>query len=208
MDDACYLCRRTQSDLDRLNEELRTHAYLAYFSRARSALDDQRRRLNLLQRLKDEESGDAHFRIPAAQVFGDPPAYEKLMPWIAKLIEIAGSPTTSADLSGTMGDLIDRLLVRERSATVHLEEALNRLRSAIPPASGVPIRLETIGIGLPVPWAVDPSIAPPGPEADGSAGPLRPETGGGRTLIDLPVHLCTVCRELLGPGPTKGAVRH
>jgi len=88
MEDACYLCGRTQVDLDRLNEEIRTRVYLSYFSNARGQIDDERRTIAFLQRLKDEEGGYPHFRINARQVFGDPKAYEKLMPWIDTLVKI------------------------------------------------------------------------------------------------------------------------
>ena len=109
MDDACYLCRRTQLDLDRLNEEIRTRVYLSYFSNLRGQIDEERRKITFLQRLKDEESGDPHFRINAKQVFGDPKAYEKLMPWIDTLIEVVHSRGGAVDDKHSI--VVPRLLV-------------------------------------------------------------------------------------------------
>jgi len=196
MDDACYLCRRTQIDLDRLNEEIRTRIYLSYFSNARSQIDEQRRKITFLQRLKDEESGDPHFRINAKQVFGDPKAYEKLMPWIDALIEIARTSSGPLDEKHTMGDLVDELLVEERHIATRLEQGLNQIRTGFATGGRSPLSLETVTLSLPVDWTLEglPIAWQAGQANDRE--PLHSGAAGSRSTVDIPIHLCTACRKL------------
>jgi hypothetical protein len=198
MVDACYVCRRTQVDLDRLNEEIRTRAYLSYFSNVRGQIDEQRRRLTFLQRLKDEESGDPHFRIGAAQVFADPGAYQKLMPWVDTLIEIARPPGSSGEVTGTIGETVDRLLSDQRGLTTRMEEGLNHLRGEFAGGGHSPLLLETFVRPFPVEWSVQGHGVVWHSAVAGEREPLRAAAGGANTTVDVTLHLCSVCRQLLG----------
>jgi hypothetical protein len=200
MVDACYLCRRTQGDLDHLNEEIRTRVYLAYFSNARAQLDERKRRISFLQRLKDEESADPHFRIAAAQVFGDPPAYKKLMPWIDTLIDIASPGGKRADVAGTMGELVESLLAEERTTVAHMEEGLNRIRSEFTTGGKAPLTLHPITRRLPVEWSVDTPGFSWRPSQASDAEPLRRDPDSSRASVEVPLFICTACRQLLGGG--------
>jgi len=199
MEDACYLCRRTQVDLDRLNEEFRTRAYLSYFTNARSQIDDHRRWITFLQRLKDEESGDPHFRINAKQVLSDPPAYKKMMPWIDSLSEIAASVTLSPNDGRTMADLVNDLLAEERRVAGRLEDAVDRLRIGFAKGGNSPLSLREVVRALPVEWTVDPHALAWRPRTVGEPEPLQPSPTGSKPTISITVHLCTVCEQLLGP---------
>jgi len=196
MADACYLCHRTQADLDRLNEEIRTRVYLAYFANTRSQLDDQRQKVFFLQRLKDEEGGDPHFRINASQVFADPPAYEKLMPWIDRLIEIVRSRPEAVDEKGTVGELVDRLLVSEKHLAAQLEKGLDQLRTQFATAVNAPISLGEHTLSFPVDWSTGGSSAKWHASQPGELEPLRHTAGESRPTVDVRVHLCSVCRQL------------
>jgi hypothetical protein len=195
MDDACYFCRRTQVDLDRMNEEIRTRVYLSYFSNVRGQIDEQRRRITFLQRLKDEEIGDPHFRINAKQVFGDPAAYEKLMPWIDTLIEISKSSGRPVDEKRTMGELVEELLSEERQLASQLEKGLNQLRNGFVSGGRQPLQLEPFSISLPVDWALDgvPAWRPGQPK---EREPLTRTDGASRTEVELSIHVCSLCRKL------------
>lgn len=198
MDDACYLCRRTQADLDRLNEETRTRVYLAYFTNARGQLDDLRRRIHFLQRLKDEESGDPHFRISAKQVLGDPAAYKKMMPWIDTLTEIAGSVELPADESRTMTDLVVALLAQEHRVAARLEDAVNQMRSDFSSGERSPLVLHSVTLAFPVNWTLDRTVihwqARPPTEPE----PVHEPKPGSPQTVDIAVHLCSVCEKLVG----------
>jgi hypothetical protein len=185
-------------DLDRLNEEIRTRVYLSYFSNARAQIDEQRRKITFLQRLKDEESGDPHFRINAKQVFADPAAYKKLMPWIETLMEIAKADERRADDSRTMGELVEQLLAEERRVTTKLEEGLNQIRGGFATGGRLPLVLEPVTQPLPVEWTVDaiPFKWHAGQPSDRE--PLRREPGGARPTVDVQLHLCTLCQKLVG----------
>jgi len=198
MDDACYLCRRTQVDLDRLNEEVRTRVYLSYFSNVRGQLDDQRRKVTFLQRLKDEESGDPHFRIGAKQVFGDPKAYEKLMPWIDTLIEVARGAGRAPPEQQTIGELVEALLAEERKAAVRMEQGLDRVRSGFATGGHSPFSLETLPRAFPVEWSVDPALFSWRSAQPSDREPLKNDPSGAGRTVDYAVHLCSVCRAILG----------
>jgi len=198
MVDACYICHRTQADLDRLNEEIRTRVYLAYFANTRSQVDDQRRKISFLQRLKDEESGDPHFRINASQVFGDPPAYEKLMPWIDRLIEIARAQRDAPDEKRTIGELVDHLLAEEKHAGAQLEQSLDQLRSRFATSGKAPVSLTEFTLPFPVEWSLEDSPAKWRASQPSDLEPLRPISGEARSTVDVKVHLCSVCRQLMG----------
>jgi len=199
MDDACFLCRRTQLDLDRLNEEIRTRVYLSYFSNARSQIDEQRRKITFLQRLKDEESGDPHFRINAKQVFGDPKAYEKLMPWIDALIEIARASTRPMDEKHTMGELVDELLQDERHLANRLEQGLNQIRAGFATGGKSPLFLEAVTLTLPVDWSLEGLPVSWHPGTPGDREPMHSGSAGSKSTVEVPIHLCSVCRKLV-PG--------
>ncbi|MGA7476798.1 MAG: hypothetical protein WBW47_06220 [Thermoplasmata archaeon] len=198
MDDSCYICGRTQVDLDRLNEEIRTKVYLSYFSNARSQIDEQRRRINFLQRLKDEESGDPHFRINARQVFGDPTAYKKLMPWIDQLMEIAKTGEKRAEDPRSMGELIEDLLAEERRITTKLEDGLNQIRGGFATGGKLPLTLERVTHRLPVEWSVDGAPIKWHASHAGDREPLQREPGASRASVEVPLHLCTLCEKILG----------
>jgi hypothetical protein len=196
MEDACYICHRTQTDLDRFNEEIRTRVYLAYFANTRSQVDDQRRKISFLQRLKDEESGDPHFRINAAQVFGDPPAYEKLMPWIDRLIEIVRARGGPVDEKCTIGELVDHLLLDEKHLAAQLEEGLDQLRTRFATSGKVPVSLTEYTLPIPVEWSVEGSVSKWHASQPSDTEPLRHVPGEARSVVDVKVHLCSVCRQL------------
>lgn len=195
MVDSCYICRRTQVDLDRLNEEARTRVYLSYFSNARSQLDDQRRKITFLQRLKDEESGDPHFRINAKQVFGDPKAYEKLMPWIDTLMGIVHDLGHAVPEQRTMAELVNDLLSVEHQTANQMEEGLNDLRSGFASGGKLPYSLEEVHLTVPVDWSVDSSLVRWRPSQPNDREPLLRNSGDARAKIEVTVHLCTMCRQ-------------
>jgi len=197
MVDACYLCRRTQVDLDRLNEEIRTRVYLSYFSNARTQVDDQRRKHSFLQRLKDEESGDPHFRINAKQVFADPEAYRKLMPWIDTLIETARSSEPRPEENRTIGELVDELLGTEHHRAEALEDGLNQLRNAFTAGDRVPLSLETVTFLFPVNWSIEGYAIRWHPAQPNDREPLHHTGGESKAMVEVPVHLCSVCRKAL-----------
>jgi hypothetical protein len=196
MVDACYVCRRTQADLNHLNEEIRTRVYLSYFSNARTQLDDVRRRITFLQRLKDEESGDPHFRINAKQVFGDPKAYEKLMPWIDNLIEIARASSITADDRRSIGDLVEVLLEETRDAATKMEQGLNQIRSGFATGGTAPLSLEPVTRELPVDWSLDGSPFAWHGSQTSDREPLRRAPNAPRSSVEVHVHICTLCRVL------------
>ncbi len=200
MEDSCYICRRTQVDLDRLNEEIRTRVYLSYFSNARAQIDEQRRKITFLQRLKDEESGDPHFRINAKQVFADPAAYKKLMPWIETLMEIANAGDRRADDSRTMGELVEQLIVEERRIVTKLEEGLNQIRGGFTTGGKLPLILEPLAQPLPVEWSIDAIPFKWHASQPSDREPLRREPGGARPTVDVQLHLCSLCRKLMEKG--------
>lgn len=199
MVDSCYICRRTQTDLDHLNEEIRTRVYLSYFSNARSQIDQQQRRIVFLQRLRDEESGDPHFRINAKQVFGDPPAYKKLMPWIDTLIEIANSDESPVPESATIGGLVEQLLNAERLSIAKREQGLNEIRTAFAAGGKPPLTLESVTATFPVEW--DLSELPFTWRASSASDRelLHPSLGESKATVEVPIFLCSVCRKLLRP---------
>jgi hypothetical protein len=199
MEDACYLCRRTQVDLDRLNEEIRTRVYLSYFTNTRGQIDDERRKISFLQRLKDEESGDPHFRINARQVFGDPKAYEKLMPWIDTLVEITRARDRPLDDRRTIGELVDELLQEERHLATTLEEGLNRLRTGFATGGKSPFVLEAVTYPFPVEWSVKEFPVGWRSGSPGDREPLQRPSDGSKPAVEVPIHLCSVCRRLLAP---------
>jgi hypothetical protein len=198
MEDSCYICRRTQVDLDRMNEEIRTRVYLSFFSRARNQIDEQRRRITFLQRLKEEESGDPHFRINAKQVFGDPMAYKKLMPWIDTLMEVVQETGKPLDESKTMGGLVEELLVGERKTAQRLEEGLDQIRTGFATGAKRPFSLDLVTITFPVDWMV--AGAPFVWRADSTEEPkaLGGGAGGAKSSVEVQLHLCSACQRILG----------
>jgi hypothetical protein len=198
MEDSCYVCRRTQVDLDRLNEEIRTRVYLSYFSNARNQIDEQRRKITFLQRLKDEESGDPHFRISAQQVFGDPGAYKKLMPWIDQLIEIAHARGKPTEEPKTIGALVEELLAEERRVAPSLEEGLEQIRAGFATAGKHPLSLDTVTYSFPVEWSVAgaPLAWRPGPGNERE--PLQRPPGDSKSSVEVQMHLCSACRRIVG----------
>lgn len=200
MDDSCYLCRRTQVDLDRLNEETRTRVYLSYFSNVRGQIDDEQRKITFLQRLKDEESGDPHFRINAKQVFGDPQAYKKLMPWVDTLIEIAHAGDRQVDEHRTIGELVDELLLEERHLATQLEHGLIEIRTGFATGGKLPLHLETVTLTFPVEWSTAQSAVSWRASPPEDHEPLQRLAGESKLSVEIPIHLCSVCRKL-----TRGA---
>jgi len=198
MADSCYICRRTQAELDRLNEETRTRVYLSYFTNARAQLDEQRQKLVFLQRLKDEESGDPHFRINAKQVFGDPQAYEKLMPWIDQLIAIAHTDDHRPDDSRSIGALVEGLLLEEHHLAGQMEENLDKIRAAFADPQHAPLVLEKAMFPLPVGWTMEGSGFRWRPPVSGETEPLRRGPGDARVTVDVHVSLCSLCRRIVG----------
>jgi hypothetical protein len=198
MDDACYICRRTQTDLDHLNEEIRARVYLSYFSNARGQIDEQRRRITFLQRLKDEESADPHFRISALQVFGDPAAYKKLMPWIDTLMEIARPGGTPSDVRGTIGELVEALLAQERGKVSRMEEGLNQIRGGFATGGRSPFSLQVVTRAFPVEWSVDGHLVAWRAGSATDREPLQRPPGGSKSAVEVPLHICSVCQQLLG----------
>ncbi|HYB79397.1 MAG TPA: hypothetical protein VEG66_06545 [Thermoplasmata archaeon] len=196
MEDACYICHRTRTDVDRLNEEIRTRVYLEYFTNTRNQVDHERRRIVFLQRLKDEESSDPHFRINAGQVFGDPPAYEKLMPWIDRLIEIAHARGGTAVEKRTIGELVDHLLAEEKQIASALEQGLDQLRGRIATNGKLPISLDEVKLTVPAEWSMDGSPAKWQASQPSDIEPLHPIPGDSRSSVEVTVHLCTICRQL------------
>lgn len=197
MPDSCYLCKRTQADLDHLIEEIRTRRYLSYFSEARSQMDDQQRKFTFLQRLKDEEGSDPHFRINAKQVFGDPMAYKKLMPWIETLIEVVHSTGTPVDERQTIGELVDDLLVQERSIANRMEQALNQLRTAFTAGGTSPLTLDAVTLAFPVTWSVEglPFTWEPAAAKNPRSPPGPP--GASKPFVEISVYLCTICQRIV-----------
>ena len=199
MVEACYFCRRTQADLDHLNEEVRTKAYLSYFSNVRAQLDDRQRRITFLQRLRDEEGSDPHFRIGAEQVFADPPAYEKLMPWIDTLIEIARSQGPDAAPRGTIGELVQALLARERLLAAQTEEALAEIRGGFTAGGRSPFALHPTVLHLPVDWTVEAASFRWKATGPSDIEPLERKEGAARPTVTFTVQVCTVCERLGTP---------
>jgi hypothetical protein len=185
-------------DLDRLNEEIRTKVYLSYFSNARSQIDEQRRKINFLQRLKDEESGDPHFRINAKQVFGDPMAYKKLMPWIDQLMEIAKESEKPSDDKRSIGELVEELLTEERRITAKFEEGLNQIRGGFATRGKLPLTLDPVTQVLPVEWSLEEYPFSWRATTAGEREPLRHEPGSSKATVELPLHLCTICKRIAG----------
>jgi hypothetical protein len=198
MDDACYICRRTQTDLDRLNEEIRARVYLAYFSNSRGQIDEQRRKITFLQRLKDEESADPHFRISASQVFGDPMAYKKLMPWIDTLMEIASPGGKRAEVQGTIGELVDALLAQERRGIAKMEEGLNHIRGGFATGGKSPLTLLPVTRSFPVEWTVDGQLVSWHAGSANDREPLQRPPGESGSTVEVHLHLCSVCQTLVG----------
>jgi len=199
MVDSCYICRRTQTDLDHLNEEIRTRVYLSYFSNARGFIDEQQRRIAFLQRLRDEESGDPHFRINAKQVFGDPPAYKKLMPWIDTLIEIVSLTEYPVSESATIGALVEQLLEVEHQSILKREQGLNELRSAFASGGKPPLSLEAITPAFPVDWNLSEIPFKWRATSPSERELLHRAPGGSKSTVDVPIFLCTICRTLVRP---------
>lgn len=198
MTDSCYVCRRTQADLDRLNEEVRAKVYLSYFSNARNEIDEQQRRYTFLERLKDEEGGDPHFRINAKQVFGDPKAYEKLMPWVDTLMGIARATDLRLDEERTIGELVDALLTEERRLAAAMEHGLNQLRAGFSREGRSPLTLEPVTYSFPVDWSVEGfPFSWRGSQAN-EREPLLRQPGESKAMVELPLHLCSVCRKVTG----------
>lgn len=185
-------------DLDRLNEEVRTRVYLSYFSNARAQIDEQRRRITFLQRLKDEESGDPHFRINAKQVFGDPAAYEKLMPWIDTFIETARARGQPKDERWTIGELVEVLLAEERHLAQTMEQGLNQIRAGFAAGGKFPLSLEAVTHAFPVEWSIDRALFTWQAGSSKEREPLRRSADDSRMVVDVPIHLCTVCQRLVG----------
>jgi hypothetical protein len=184
-------------DLDRLNEEIRTKVYLSYFSNTRALIDEQRRKTTFLQRLKDEESGDPHFRINAKQVFDDPPAYKKLMPWIDTLMEIANANPDCKDDKATMGELVIKLLAEERRSIAKLDETLNQLRGGFATSGKRPLELEAVTHALPVEWAIPSSPQKWRGTRPDEREPLQLRPGDSTPTVEVQIHLCSMCRKLL-----------
>jgi hypothetical protein len=198
MTDSCYVCRRTQADLDRLNEEIRTKVYLSYFSNARNQIDEQQQRFTFLERLKDEEGGDPHFRIKARQVFGDPEAYEKLMPWVNTLMGIIRASDLRSDEEWTIGELVDALLTEERRLATAMEHGLNQLRAGFAREGRSPLALEPATYVFPVDWSVEGFPFPWRGSQVNEAEPLSRQPGESKATVEVPLHLCSVCRKLTG----------
>lgn len=196
MVDSCYICRRTQVDLDHLNEEIRTRVYLSYFSNARSQIDDQSRKITFLQRLQDEESGDPHFRINARQVFADPEAYRKLMPWIDTLMEIANARPQRSDDPRSIGVLVDELLAEERHVAALMEQGLMELRGGFAAGGRSPLTLEEVTYSFPVEWTISGSRFAWRPSQPNDREPLHRDSPNSKAVIDFPVHLCTICQKV------------
>jgi len=196
MVDSCYICGRTQVDLDRLNEEIRTRAYLSYFSNARSQIDDQSRKITFLQRLQDEESADPHFRINARQVFGDPEAYKKLMPWIETLMEIANARPKRPEDTRSIGELVDELLEQERHAASQMEQGLMELRGGFAQGGKSPLTLEEVTYSFPVEWTIAGSPFTWRASQPSDREPLQRDPSNSKATVDLPVHLCSICRKV------------
>jgi len=196
MEDACYICHRTRTDVDRLNEEIRTRVYLEYFTNTRNQIDHERRKVVFLQRLKDEESTDPHFRINAGQVFGDPPAYEKLMPWIDRLIEITRARGGIAVEKLTIGELVERLLVEEKHLATALEQGLDEVRTRFASSGKLPVSLDEVQLLVPVDWSMADSPAKWQASQPGDVEPLRSIPGDPRSRVEVTVHLCSICRKL------------
>ena len=174
--------------------------YLSYFSNARSQIDEQRRKIAFLQRLHDEESGDAHFRINAQQVFGDPLAYKKLMPWIETLMEIVAASEKGRQSSGTMADLIKELLVEEHRTTTSMEEGLNHLREGFATGGKSPLSLVAIISAFPVDWTI---VGFPFGWIASQANdrePLLRTAGQSKAMVEIPLHICSVCQRIVQKG--------
>lgn len=199
MVDSCYFCRRTQSDLDRLNEEVRAKVYLSYFTNLRGQIDDEQRKIAFLQRLKDEEGGDPHFRIGAPQVFGDPGAYKKLMPWVDTLMEIAGAGAPRGELRGTIGELVETLLAQGHVRATELEAAMERMRAAFTSGTHSPLSLHEMTHTFPVEWPVGHVSSTWRSAQPGETEPLRREPGTPGALVDIRLHVCSICRKLTEP---------
>jgi hypothetical protein len=202
--DSCYICRRTRVDLEHLNEEIRTRVYLSYFSNARSQIDEQRRRISFLQRLKDEESGDPHFRINAMQVFADPAAYKKLMPWIDTLMEVVASESKKVDESASIGMLLDELLTSERRTISKMEDGLNQIRGGFALGGSSPLSLDTVTYSFPVKWTTDTFPFPWHAGQPNEVEPLQRSETGARATVQVELHLCSVCRRMLSETTTTG----
>lgn len=198
MADSCYICRRTQADLDRLNEEIRTRVYLSYFSNERTQIEERQRNIVFLQRLKDEESGDPHFRINAKQVFGDPKAYEKLMPWIDTLMGIANAGQLPVEDRWTMAGLVDALLAEERHQASKMEQGLNQLRAGFATGGTSPLSLENVTYSFPVDWSIEADSFTWHASQASDREPLRRQPGESKTAVEMQVHLCSVCQKILG----------
>jgi hypothetical protein len=190
-------------DLDRMNEEIRTKVYLSYFSNARGQVDEQRRRSTFLKQLKDEEGFDPHFRIKAKQVFEDPQAYKKLMPWIDRLMEIASTLDVRPDENATIGEVVDKLLAEVRQATAKMDEGMNRLGGAFATGGKTPLSLEMVNLTFPVEWL---SEGYPfkwrGSDASDRE-PLQRKPGSSKPTVDMQFHVCSVCRMMLDERRTK-----
>jgi hypothetical protein len=187
-------------DLDHLNEEIRTRVYLSYFSNARSQIDEQRRKIAFLQRLHDEESGDAHFRINAQQVFGDPLAYKKLMPWIETLMEIVTASEKGRQSSGSMGDLIKELLVEEHRITTSMEEGLNHLREGFATGGRTPLTLIPVKHAFPVDWTIVGFPFTWHASQANDREPLLRVVGQPKAMIEIPLYICSVCQRFVAKG--------
>ncbi len=200
MVDACYICRRTQVELDRLNEETRTRTYLSYFSNARGQIDDQSRKITFLQRLQDEEGADPHFRINAQQVFGDPEAYKKLMPWVEMLMEIANARPKKPEDTRSIGELVDDLLKDERHLASKMEQGLMELRGGFTVGGRSPLTLEEVTLSFPVEWTIAGSPFTWRASQASDREPLRREPSTSLPVVDIPVHLCSICRKVVRLG--------
>jgi hypothetical protein len=198
MEESCYICRRTQVDLDRLNEEIRTRVYLSYFSNARGQIDEQRRKITFLQRLKDEESGDPHFRINAKQVFGDPMAYKKLMPWIDTLMDSANASEKRMDDKMTIGELVDMLLVEERRVISRMDDGLNQIRGGFATGGRFPLSLEIVTHAFPVDWSIAGGPFKWHTSHANDREPLQMQPGESKPTVEMQLHLCSVCKKFIG----------
>lgn len=196
MEDSCYICRRTRSELDRLNEETRTRVYLQYFTNAHGLLDELNRRTTFLQRLKDEEGGDAHLRINAHQVFADPQAYEKMMPWIGRVMEIAHDSPLVKDSSKSIGELLGGLLAEGHNHARAVEEALDQVRAAFAPGQHAPLALEAVSVVVTAPWVLGEDAYVWRTTEKSGAEPLRRVAGRPRPELPMPIFLCTICRAI------------